>query len=105
MFARMPVKPATFFGAVAFAAVHFAAAVFPLLQWSGNGEWYAAWDMPLEILLRLSQSLSDFIMRGSGTRYVLYIAIGGTMMYGTLGALVGYVFDSILQKVRRRHAT
>ena len=99
----MPEKPATFIGAIAFAAVHFAVAVFPLLQWSGNGEWYASWDMPLEILLRRSQSLSDFIMRGSTTRYVLYIAIGGTVMYGALGALVGYVFESLFRRVRRRH--
>jgi hypothetical protein len=98
----MPEKPATLIGAVALAVGHFAITVVPLLRWSGNGEWYAFWDVPLEILLRRSQGLSDFIMHGSTTRYVLYIAIGGTVMYGALGALVGYVFDSIFQRLRCR---
>lgn len=100
----MPEKFATVIGAITLAAFHFAVAVFPLLRWSGNGEWYSFWDVPLEALLRRSKPLTDFIMHGSSTRYILFISIGGTILYGAVGALVGYALDWTFDRVTRRHA-
>jgi hypothetical protein len=43
-------------------------------------------------------------MHGSSTRYILFISIGGTILYGAVGALVGYALDWTFDRVTRRHA-
>src|SRR2546425_5532791 len=93
----------TIIGAVVWAAIHFVVAVFPLLRWSGNGEWYSPWDMPLEALYRSFRPLNNIINHGSTSRYVLFISVAGTIMYAVGGAAIGYVFDRFFQNGRRGH--
>jgi hypothetical protein len=79
---------------------HFVVVVVPLLVSGGTGEagkgagWIALiFDFPLT-LLELNILAIEHLVVTSTMGYILYYTLGGSLLYGLVGWLIGYVTDT-----------
>ena len=80
--------------AVSFALFHIIVVTIPVLLSGGSGESQAfaaaVFDFPISWLLGLFPSGRGVLYGSSPLTYMLVFAVGGTLMYAAIGALVGW---------------
>src|SRR5258707_15724035 len=93
-----------FLTAAIFALVHIIVVSIPVLLSGGSGESQAfaaaIFDLPISWLLGLFESGRGVLYGSSPLIYILVFAVGGSVMYAALGALVGWVMH-IIRRVFR----
>jgi len=82
------------FTAVVFAIIHTVVVAIPVLLSRGSGESQAfavaIFDLPIVWLLGLSSGGRSVLYGSSPSIYILVFAVGGTIMYAAIGAVVGW---------------
>jgi hypothetical protein len=85
--------------AAIFALVHIVVVSVPVLLSGGAGESQAfaatIFDLPISWLLGLFESGRRVLYGSSPLIYIVVFAVGGSVMYAALGALVGWVVHII----------
>ena len=92
---------ATIFLATIYALFHIFCVVVPLISTGGSGEGQAViviyLDYPLLLLLSVIPD-GEYIVNNLNIAYILFFSIGGTLMYGFVGSLLGFVIDKLRGK-------
>jgi len=82
-----------------FALFHLVVVAAPVLLSGGSGESQAfaaaIFDLPISWLLGLFPSGRSVLYGSSPRIYMLVFAVGGTLMYAAIGALVGWAMRVI----------
>jgi len=86
-------------------AIHILLFVITLLATAGNVEGQAflvyIFDFPLVLLLNTFPS-GGYILYNSWLAYIVVFSIGGTLMYGLLGCVVGFLAEQFMAFIDSR---
>jgi ABC-type glycerol-3-phosphate transport system permease component len=98
----MKKRAATLICGALFVLFHSVVVLVPVVASGGHGErqglTVALFDAPLVVLAEIFEDRT--VHHHNLARYILLVAVGGTLLYACCGALVGYVIDRIRQWLR-----
>jgi hypothetical protein len=90
--------------AAIFALFHIIVVAVPMLASGGSGETQAfaaaIFDLPIFWLLGLFSAGREVLYGASPSFYILVFAVGGTLMYAAVGALVGRGLHTVIRAFR-----
>ena len=92
-------------GAAVLGSFHALVVAWPVIATWGNGEGQAfavaLFDFPLVAALSLFPAGRSLLYNGPSWAYVSVFAVGGTIMYGAVGAVAGLAVQRLVRAARR----